>query len=527
MKSTLSFLLASLVSIPAICLGAASSTIQHVELYPSGVMVARSVELADAGLPEVVVDGLPSGLIPSSIQISTGTAKGVRIGGFTFLPRENTVEPDDARTAELRLEVEKLEAELARLRTEKEAITARMGHYRGLAQSISKSLQEEADADMFALAESAWERAEAVSQAGEERLAVLLKEERDGGIALQKAQKDLGELVGDLNRLSGVLKIEVEGAITGEGSLELRYQVREGGWQPVHELRANPASGTLEWVYKAQISQNSGEDWKNVSVTLNSASALYAGGLPELDPLILNKLEYRPMAKARVAMESSYDMMQAAPPAEMATPESTTTGFYMNLPERLSLESGDNPVIREAFSTQLKADYWSEAVPELSTDAWLMAGLVNELGWPILAGDSYCYIDDQLVARRWMPAYAAGEEVELSLGRNEKMKIERKERVKKQAEGGLIDKTKRHDIKYETTVENRMGVAHRIVLQDRFPIGRDNKIQVRTLQPKDVQPEEGTGIFKWERTLQPGASATMTTEFTVIYPAEWEIYPPL
>ena len=199
----------------------------------------------------------------------------------------------------------------------------------------------------------------------------------------------------------------------------------------------------------------------------------------------------------------------------------------MNLPQRLSLESGESPVVREAFSAKLKAEFWSEAVPELSTDAWLMAGMVNELGWPILAGDSYSYIDDQLVARRWLPGYAAGEDVELSLGRNEKIKIERKERVKKQAEGGIIDKTKRHDIKYETTVENRMAVAHRIVLQDRFPIGRDNKIQVRTLQPKDVEPEEGTGIFKWERSLNPGASTIMITEFTVIYPAEWDIYPPL
>ncbi|MEX0332335.1 MAG: mucoidy inhibitor MuiA family protein [Puniceicoccaceae bacterium] len=514
--------------LPVITYGAAASTIEHVELYPSGAMVARSVALTEADLPEVTIEGLPSTLIPSSIQISTGTAEGVRLGGFLFLPRENVVEADDERTAELRQAVEELEESLDRLRIEREVLTVRTQHFRGLAQSISKSLQEEADADTFALAEKAWGKAESVAQAGAAQLAILKKEEKKLGIELQKVKKDLGELVGKLNRLSGVLKIEVAGSVGDQDALEIRYQVREGGWQPVHELRANPAAGTLEWVYKAQIRQNSGEDWKDVSVTLNSASALYAGGLPELNPLILNKVEVRPMAKARMALESSYDMVQAAPPpAEEAMPESTTTGFFMELPEPLTLESGESPVIRAAFTRQLKADYWSEAVPELSTDAWLMAGLVNELGWPILAGDSYCYIDDQLVARRWMPSYAAGEEVELSLGRNEKMKIERKERVKKQAEGGLIDKTKRHDIKYETTVENRMAVAHRIVLQDRFPIGRDNKIQVRTIQPKNVEPEEGTGIFKWERTLQPGGSDIMTTEFTVIYPAEWDIYPPL
>jgi uncharacterized protein (TIGR02231 family) len=503
-----------------------------VELYPVGAEITRSVTLEASAnqSASIEVSGLPASLLASSVQISAADDAEVRIGGFVFLSNENPVKEDDPRTADLRAVLEQIDGSLNKLRVEREAIQSRIAHYRKLAESISKSLEEDADGGTFDLAQTAWSKLEEVRADGENRLAALAKEEKALGIKRKEAEKNLNEKVAELRRLSGVLRFDLSGSLSDGVGLVLKYQMREASWQPVHEIRADPSSGTVEWVYKARIQQNTGEDWEDVAVTLNSASALHAGGLPELDPLFLNRTEVRPMSQgkssSRVMLESivAYD---AASPPQQAQPESTTTGFFLKIPKKLSLESGGQAAVREAFTGSLQATFWSSAVPELSTDAWLMAGMTNELGWPILGGEAYSYIDGQLVSRRWIPSSAAGEELELSLGRNEKVHIERKERVKKQSEGGLIDKTKRHDIKFETSVENRMSVAHRIVLQDRFPIGRDNKIQVRISQPKDVEPEEGTGIFKWERELQPGGSTVMTTEYTVIYPAEWSIYPPL
>jgi uncharacterized protein (TIGR02231 family) len=517
---------------------AARGAIRHVELYPSGASVTRSVEVAatgEGGLTVEVAD-LPASILASSIQIAPVDAAGLRVGGFAFLPEEKPVKEDDPRTADLRAAVERIDSALRLVRLEREGIEARVAHYRGLSDSIRQSLTEKADAAAFELARTAWGTLEEVRSAGDQRLAELAVEGQRLGIERQQAQKDLDERVAELRRRSGVLRFDLSGDLSAGARLLVRYQVREAGWRPVHEIRANPAAGTVEWIYKARIWQQSGEDWDGVQVSLNSASALHAGGLPTLDPLFLERMEARPLARGRAqsAVDAVYElapfaMRAEAAPAEMeeAVPESTTTGFFIRLPQPVSLKSAAAPAVREAFTGTLQAEFWSEAVPELSTDAWLMAGMTNDLGWPILAGESYSYIDGQLVARRGIGEFAAGEEIELALGRNEKVSIERKDRVRKESQGGLIDRTRRHEIKHETTVENRMAVAHRVVLQDRFPIGRDNKIQVRTISPKDVTPEEGTGIFKWERMLEPSAKGVLTTEYTVTYPAEWTIHPPL
>ena len=507
---------------------AASSSIQAVEVFPAGASVMREVTLeanADLLVP-VELDGLPSSLMASSVQINPLDGSALRIGGFTFLPHENPVKPDDPRTEAEREALKGIDARLRDLRQEREAIESRISHYKGMADSLRRSLSEEADTEAFDLAVKIWSEVELVTRDGQARLADLAETELNLRNQRADAQEALDELVNSLRKTSGVLRFDVRGDVSGGARLTLKYQIREAGWNPVYEIRATPAKGTLEWIYKARIWQQSGEDWSKVTASLKSTSALHATGLPELPPLFLEHMEYRPLA--RKMMDSvSY---AAGAPVEMeemaqAVPESTTASFFMKLPEALTLASGKGPVVREAFTGSLKAEFWSEAVPQLSTDAWLMAGTENTLGWPILPGEAYSYIDGQLVSRKNLAGIAAGEEIELALGKNEKISIERVERKRKSSEGGLIDKTKRHEIKYETTIANRMPVAHRVVLQDRFPVGRDNKIQVRIQSPKDVEPEEGKGLFKWERTLEAGGKAVLNTEYSVLYPAEWNIHP--
>ena len=513
---------------------AVDSQIKQVELYPSGAAVIRKVDVPASSDNQVIIrmEGLPRNLMESSLQVSVDGEAAIRLGGFTYLPNETPVMEDDPRTEALRMQVKSVDREMATTHERIESIQARIQFSQSLANEVRGSLKESATADAFDLAQTAWKEFEAISETGREQVAELNESLRELGIKRKDIQKDLDDLVKDLNATTGVLQLDLSGDLSKGVTLLVGYQMRQAGWAPVHEIRAVPAKGTIEWVVKARLHQNTGEDWNDVAVSLNSASALYAGQLPELRPLYLRRLEARPYARGQSSADAVYELSPMEVRTEKAgfaaqAPEATTTGFFIPLADVVSVESGEPPVVREALRGVLKSEFWSECVPALSTDAWLMAGFTNDLGFPVLAGEAYNFIDGQLVARTHIQEIPVGEEVEQSLGTNENIVVERVERLKKESKGGLIDKTKRFDIKYETTVANRMPVAHRIVLQDRFPIGRDNKIQVKRISPKDVEPEEGKGTFKWERTIDAGGSVNMITEYSVNYPAEWQVVPAL
>lgn len=513
----------------------ADSRITQVELYPSGAAVIREVTVPGTGesAQTIRLSGLPRNLLASSLQVAVVGEVDVNLGGFTYLPDETPVKEDDPRTESLRMKLKALDKEIGLKKDGIKVVQQRILFYENLANEVRGSLKESATTDAFSLAQTAWQESEYIGSKGREEVGALQESLEALLLERKDVQEDLNELVKDLNATTAVLQLELSGNLENGARLLVGYQVRQAGWAPMHEIRADPARGSIDWVVKARLHQNTGEDWEDVTVSLNSASALYSGQLPELNPLFLSRIEARPYARSRPSADAVYELsvMEDAKagfaPAQAAAPEATTTGFHITLTEAVSVESGEPPVVREALRGELQSEFWSECVPALSTDAWLMGGFTNDLGFPILAGEAYHFIDGRMVARTHISQIPVGEEVERSLGTNENIVVERIERLKKESTGGLIDKTKRHAIKYETIVSNRMPVQHRVVLQDRFPVGRDNKIQVKQVSPKDVEPEEGKGTFKWERTIEAGGSATMITEYSVDYPAEWTVVPPL
>ncbi len=64
--------------------------------------------------------------------------------------------------------------------------------------------------------------------------------------------------------------------------LTLSYFVKEAGWKPNYDLKITNISLPLRLLYKANVYQYTGEDWKNVRLTLSNANPRQNGEAPEL-----------------------------------------------------------------------------------------------------------------------------------------------------------------------------------------------------------------------------------------------------
>ncbi|KAJ4487644.1 hypothetical protein J3R30DRAFT_3430068 [Lentinula aciculospora] len=72
--------------------------------------------------------------------------------------------------------------------------------------------------------------------------------------------------------------------------LELVYAVFSANWEAVYDIRVNLESKDhpLTLIYKASIVQNTGEDWSNVPLTLETATPSYGVQIPTLNSLKLS-----------------------------------------------------------------------------------------------------------------------------------------------------------------------------------------------------------------------------------------------
>jgi hypothetical protein len=76
------------------------------------------------------------------------------------------------------------------------------------------------------------------------------------------------------------LKIEADAA----QSLEIvcTYLVTQAGWTPLYDLRSDGLGKPLRLIYKANVRNNSGFDWKAVKLALSTANPLANNDRPIL-----------------------------------------------------------------------------------------------------------------------------------------------------------------------------------------------------------------------------------------------------
>ena len=80
----------------------------------------------------------------------------------------------------------------------------------------------------------------------------------------------------------GKLIIQVMNEIAGNVNFDINYITNNANWKPFYDLRANSVKDPINMMYKAQVSQTTGIDWKKVKLTLSSGNPNQNNQAPNL-----------------------------------------------------------------------------------------------------------------------------------------------------------------------------------------------------------------------------------------------------
>ncbi len=85
-------------------------------------------------------------------------------------------------------------------------------------------------------------------------------------------------------RPSGEVVVTVSAERSANASFVLSYIVPQAGWFTQYDVRVDQINEPIQLHYKAQVYQNTGEDWKEVKIKLSSGNPSESGTQPELKP---------------------------------------------------------------------------------------------------------------------------------------------------------------------------------------------------------------------------------------------------
>lgn len=129
-----------------------------------------------------------------------------------------------------------------------------------------------------------------------ERISTLKNTEIAIWQATRKLKEQKSEIEKELNEIKKV-KQEVHGEIVvnidnksplSAVKWEVSYFVNNASWYPVYDLKAKSILDNIQLVYKANIQQNTKEDWKDVKLKISSAEPTNNNVRPILQPYYLN-----------------------------------------------------------------------------------------------------------------------------------------------------------------------------------------------------------------------------------------------
>ena len=89
----------------------------------------------------------------------------------------------------------------------------------------------------------------------------------------------------------GKLIIQVMNEIAGNVDFEINYLTSKASWKPFYDLRANNIDEPMEMMYKAEVKQETGIDWKKIKLTLSSGNPNQNNQAPNVNPWFLRYQE--------------------------------------------------------------------------------------------------------------------------------------------------------------------------------------------------------------------------------------------
>lgn len=252
------------------------TAVEKVTLFIDGAQVTRTRQIdLPAGNSTVVFTGLSPYLDDKSMQVSakgkfTVTAVNRLFNHTDSLERstrqqalEREIAETERQQKQLKASREVIEAEYAMLK-----VNCSVGN-RNVATPLAgiKELNEYYTARLQALKskESGINEEAAKLDARERRL-----------------RAELAELGGRQSVPMSEVEVRIEAPAACKASFRLTYYVRNAGWFPSYDIRSGGLSEPVEISYKANIFQNTKEEWKNVELTLSSSNPNTGSIAPQL-----------------------------------------------------------------------------------------------------------------------------------------------------------------------------------------------------------------------------------------------------
>ncbi len=302
-------------------------------------------------------------------------------------------------------------------------------------------------------------------------------------------------------------------------NFNLSYLVSGAGWAPKYLINVDEFTDQLAIDYNAGIINTSGENWENVFFTLSTADPTRDNIIPQLEPWVANKYT-RSMNEGYLdsrGAKKNNNLNTAIQGVDYTQIEVPEVELELNIKDKYIIPSDGKPYFVSISKPKLKVNYNYYSTPKLDKDAFLVAQITNWGSSNLIEGPASIYYQGQYIGDSRITPQYANDTLDISLGRNKKILINRI-KIEDKSSKKVLGNDVVEKISYRIVVRNTSSKPISMNMQDQIPVSSDNEVTIETGELSDGKLDVLNGMIDWKFDLKPEESKTFVFSFTARYP---------
>jgi len=498
------------------------SKIQSVIVFRNGAQLKRIANVnLKSGINEVVITNLPEGLIESSINIKIDPKIEISLVSF----RRNFENNPELKPEYLSLKKKyneifaKKENELIVYDTWKEEENLILSNKKIAGENTSLSSEQ-----LIKIADLYRTRLLEIKQKLLNCNRALIEIDKE----LAKISSQLNELGNNpINQFEGEVVIFLKSTISSTEKIELSYFDSRARWNTCFDLRLESLQKPLNLVNKGLVSQNTGEEWTDISLILSTGNPQSNVQFPVLNPWFL--YYYQEIFTKQKAYQGNAFPAQARMDDNVRTSvdkdefnyavEATENITFMEftLPDKMTIPSDNKSHEVKLKDNEIPAQFEYVAIPKLDKNVYLRANILNWDQYNISSGQVKLYFEGTFTGTSYIDANLTSDTLSISLGPDIAIAVKR-EKLKDLKKSNIFSGKKNQQFGFEINVKNNKPDATEIVLFDQIPLSTDAEMIIEVDELSGGKLNSETGIVEWELKLKSGEQIKKRLAYTIKIP---------
>ena len=372
-------------------------------------------------------------------------------------------------------------------------------------------------------------------------LVLLQEKEQKLKEVANKIQRELEEEKSKNTSIYGRIILQLMVTEAGKYPFQVSYIAYNASWNPFYDLKVDDIKNPIKLIYKANISQSTGLDWKQVKLSLATANPGQSGVAPNLNPWFLgyvyprNNMRLAPKATAMMLdKESGLEEVsignalqgrvagvqtKAKKLEEYVSVSENTLNVTFDIDILYDIPTNGKEQTAVLKTYQLPATYKHYAIPKVDKDAYIIAEILDWEKLNLLPGTANVILEGTYTGKTTIDPNATNDTLSLTLGKDKRVALKR-EKLVDYSSVKFLGSNKLQKFTYEITVKNNKNEAINLDLKDQFPLSTNKDIEVEMISAGGANVNNDNGNLNWLVNIAAGESKKFKFTYSIKYPKD-------